>query len=137
MNFFDKVWGWLGRAVDKVQDLLARIQDRVDEAQEIAVVAAKAVKKHGDRLAALEPEDAAWLFGPVLSAVAAAQANALVTGAIGRERLEAVRLALLLAQAGVEKADDYFDAKWAKVNPYIEAFIAQAKEDEVLGFSNI
>lgn len=135
MSFLATVKGWLGYAVDKVSELVSKIRSGVEQATEIARVAARAVDHYGDRLEALEPEDLAWFFGPVLKAVTDAQQNALITGAVGKERLEAVRLALLVAKKGVEQADAAFDAQWARVNPHIEAFIAQAKDDEVLGFS--
>jgi hypothetical protein len=133
-KFLDKMLSWVGYAVDKVRTLRDRIQRGVTEAHVIALVAARALDKYGDKLAALEPEDLAWFFGPVTTAIAAAQENAIITGAVGKERLEAVRLALLLAKAGVDRADAAFDAQWERVNPHIEAFIAQAKSDRVLAF---
>ena len=134
MNWLDKLRSKFARVVDRVGDLLDRIRGVVDRSAQIAELAGLAALRLGNRVQALSPEDLAWLFGPVTQAVIAAQESAIISAAVGPERLKAVRLALMAADAGLEYADRTFDARWDDAVPYIEALIATAKARRQFGF---
>ena len=126
--------GWFRRAKSKAEQLFARIRGAVDRADEIAQVSAQAALALGDRLASFEPEDLPWLYGTVATAVAQGQLDGI--GMIGAEKFAAVKLAVIGAQKGVIAADNQFDTRWASARPFIEMFIAKAKDSRKLGFSH-
>lgn len=134
MGFFDKIGGWFGRVVDRVQELRDRIRPVVEDSAKLAEVSAGALVDAGDKVAAWEPSDIAWLTGPVAQAVVSAQQSALITAAVGAERLEAVRLALKGANHALHYADDVFDSRWEKAKPYIEQLIVRLKDRRLFGF---
>lgn len=136
MGLLDRIGGWFGRVKDRVGDLVGRIKSRVSEAAELGEAAGTALLRLGDKVAALEPQDIAWLTGPVTQAVIAAQQSALITAAVGSERLEAVRLALAAANKGLALADDVFDSRWAQARPYIDELVETLKDRRQFGFSH-
>lgn len=136
MSLLDRIGGWFGRVKDRVGDLVGRIKSRVSEAAELGEAAGTALLRLGDKVAALEPQDIAWLTGPVTQAVIAAQQSALISAAVGPEKLEAVRLALAAANKGLALADDAFDARWAKARPYIDELVGALKDRRQFGFSH-
>jgi hypothetical protein len=120
--------------VDRVGDLLDRIRGVVDRSAQISELAGLAALKLGNRVQALSPEDLAWLFGPVTQAVIAAQESAIISAAVGSERLKAVRLALAAADDALGYLNRTFDDRWDDAVPYIEALIAAAKARRQFGF---
>lgn len=137
MRFLEAALGWLGRAKDKVGDLFDRIRSGVNRAGEIGEIAGDALLRLGDRASAWSADEVARLLTPVATAVADAQQNALITAAVGSEKLEAVRLAVTGTIMATRRGDEAFDAAWLRVRPFIEAFIEVAKSRNALGFTKV
>lgn len=134
MSFLDKLKGWVGFAVDKIKSLRSKIDPAVRKAAEIAEFVAETIDEAGDAIAAVEPQDVPFLYGPLATAIVDAQAAGVVINALGGEKWAAAQASLRAAQEGIKIADEVFDRRWAAGQPFLEAFIARAKRLRQFGF---
>lgn len=121
---------WFKSVRARLRDALAAGLPALEDAWANRRVLAAALRRLGDRVAALEPEQIADL-----EYVAAAARIAQASGLGNQEKREAVIEAVRRAWAAVGIADAAFDAWWQNLgDPFLAQFCDEAKDHGLAGW---